>query len=276
MIPESWNEPLAIEFVAAFLIWIVSSLLNLSRGWFDTWHPLRRRWLLIAFAMLVFLLNLIAFSFWDHGIIFFAVTFTAFCWVLWNELQRFWRVGLVGIDRKLKLDRDYARALRLCNNSLDFLGIGASKLVAHQTEFEEAIARCHRSNRPIKFLLSDPDSIELQDAARSAGTGLTDYQQRVRTSLRTLALLKQNRARNIEVRFYSRVPLFRLMFIDDSLCFASHYVLGEGDGSQLPQLNVLRLENARDVHTLYYPLRKYFDDLWDTSDPWDFTSKLDL
>jgi hypothetical protein len=274
MISDAWKESLAIEFVAAFLIWLTCLLLNLSRGWFDTWHPLRRRWLLIGFSMMVFLLNLLA-LYSEHGLIFFALTFPAFCWVIWNELQRFWRVGLVAIDRKLRVDRDYARALRLCNNSLDFLGIGASKLTSQQLEFEKAIARCHRSNRAIKFLLSDPDSVELQDAARQAGTGLSDYQQKVRTSLRALAVLKKDRARNIEVRFYSRVPHFRLMFVDDYLCLASHYVLGEGDGSQLPQLNVMRLESARDVDTLYYPLRKYFDDLWNVSEAWDFTSKME-
>ena len=60
------------------------------------------------------------------------------------------------------------------------------------------------------------------------------------------------------------------MFIDDWLCLASHYVFGEGDGSEFPQLHVRRSAMERDVNSLYYPFEQYFDELWANAETWDF------
>ena len=87
--------------------------------------------------------------------------------------------------------------------------------------------------------------------------------------------LKFEQARHIEVRFYSQVPLFRLMFINNKLCIASHYIVGEGDGSRIPQLHVVhRTPLSREVESLYFTLRKYFEQLWKESTPWDFEQYL--
>ena len=157
---------------------------------------------------------------------------------MWKELNQFWQLGLVGAGRKIAAGLDYKQSLSLCSNSLGFLGIGASKLTREWKEFEGAIDRCHRPNRPIRLLLCDPGNEELIRMVRQAGRGPDEYQNTVKDSLRKIATLRIQREKNIKVRFYKELPLFRLMFIDDSLCLASHYVFGEGDGSQLPQLHV--------------------------------------
>src|SRR5207249_2998478 len=138
-----------------------------------------------------------------------------FGWFLYRELNQFWRIGLVGADPEVKCGIDYARALGLCSNSLDFLGIGASKLTEKKPAFENAISRCDRSDKPIRFLLSSPENARLQRIARSAGQDPTAYQKRVRDSLREIADLRTRREKNIRVRFYKEIPAFRLMFIDD-------------------------------------------------------------
>jgi hypothetical protein len=91
--------------------------------------------------------------------------------------------------------------------------------------FRAAIGRCQRADRPVRFLLCRPDHEMLQQMAQSADQDKTSYQKRVGNSLRSIAALHNDRAWNIQVRFYQELPTFRLMFIDDVLCLASHYVL---------------------------------------------------
>jgi hypothetical protein len=204
---------------------------------------------------------------------FFIVSSLFIAGVIWVELFQFWRIGLVGADKSMEKGLGFKQSLDLCTNSLDFLGISGSKLTSERPAFENAIARCNRDTRPIRLLLCNPGNHKLVEIARQAGKPDEEYQYTVRRSLQMIADLKLKRHRNIEVRFYENLPLFRLMFIDDSLCLASHYVFGEGDGAQLPQLHVRKPAPAsyqRDVETLYHPFRKYFDELWEQAKPWDF------
>jgi hypothetical protein len=119
--------------------------------------------------------------------------------------------------------------------------------------------------------LCPPDHPALLDVARRAGRPEAEYQATVKKSLSELSLLKKEQKFNIEVRFYSDLPLFRLMFINDNICLASHYILGEGDGSQLPQLHILKKPiGKRDIDSIYYPLNRYFKKMWDEGTIWDF------
>lgn len=210
----------------------------------------------------------------EYSYVFLLVSTLLSAWVLFQEVNQFWRIGLVGADAEIRKGIEYSKALGLCSNSIEFLGIGASKLTEPNQPFEKAIDRCNSPTRPIRFLLSSPDSIGLQNIARNAGVDETSYQERVRRSLRVIAGLRKDRAMNIEVRFYGEFPAFRLMFIDDEICLASHYVLGKGDGSQLPQLQIIKRSASRDISSLYYGFRSYFDNIWQESEAWDFKKYL--
>lgn len=48
--------------------------------------------------------------------------------MLWAELRQFWDVGLIGADRTIKGGLNYARSLKMCKNSLSFLGVGQENL----------------------------------------------------------------------------------------------------------------------------------------------------
>jgi hypothetical protein len=188
----------------------------------------------------------------------------------WWQLQQFWEIGLIGADREISGGINYYRSLNMCKNSLSFLGVGARKLTS-EPNFEDTIRRYNRPTRPIRFLLSKPDNKLLRKAAQNASEAPDEYENRVRESLRVIANLKNRRQWNIEVRFYEgSLPLFRLMFIDDWLCLASHYVFGEGDGADWPQLHIRRSATDRDVKSLYHPFQQYFDQLWQTGEVWDF------
>jgi hypothetical protein len=189
--------------------------------------------------------------------------------LFYMQLNQFWKVGIRGVDQNIGKGIDYKSALRLCKNELKFLGIGASKLTKEH-EFIDALSRCV-SDKPIKFLLLNPDDTRLVKAAKRFNRPFEEYKKNVITSLRKISEIKRDRDFNIEVRFYSTEPFFRLMFIDSSLCLFSYYELGKGDGSQLPQLHIVKAdERKQKAESLYYPLEKYFDELWEDSIEWDF------
>src|ERR1035441_2312060 len=222
-----------------------------------------RAYILAAAGLCWLLLNTAyAYFFPSRSALFILLSCAAAAWVMRSELRQFWGIGLVGADAQIRSGIDFAKALHLVSNSMDFLGVGAAKLTS-EPAFEEAISRCQRPGKPVRFLLCRPDDEALAGIAQSADHDPHSYQRKVRTSLNVIAKLKKSRAWNIEVRFYPEFPIFRLMFIDDSLCLASHYVLGKGVDTELPQLHIVRLRGSRDVDSLYYAFSSYFERLWE-------------
>jgi hypothetical protein len=193
-------------------------------------------------------------------------------WFLWQDINRFFSVGLFGADKNIKDGLDYMHSLRLCHNRLSFLGIGASKLTASD-EFENALARCS-ADHPARFLLSEPTSDNLTQAAKRANRPVEEYKHIVVQSLKRIAQLKCERDFNIEVRFYTDNPIFRLMFIDDSLCLMSYNIFGKGDGSDFPQLHLINIVGRQKEKSFYYPLQKYFEQQWNKGYEWNFQSYL--
>jgi hypothetical protein len=196
----------------------------------------------------------------------------------WREFDQFWKIGIRGADQSIKTGVDYNKALQMCRNSLVFLGTGAAKL-SKSDEFEEALIRC-RQDRPIKLLLTKPTDNNLASAAQRAGKANDEYKLTVLTSLEKIAQIRERRKINIQVRFYPEnpeyQPIFRLMFIDDSICLVSYNIFGDGNGSQLPQLHITRAPELKRVSTsFYYPFELYFNWLWNLSEDWDFKSYID-
>ncbi len=207
----------------------------------------------------------------------FASTSIPLLLFFWREVDQFWRVGLIGADEEIGRGIDYRRALQLTTHEFAFLGTGASKLTEYREEFEEALHRCTQ-RQPIRFLLMQPTDDNLTQAAKRADRPEQAYRRRVLRSLRTISELKRARGFPIEVRFYPEAPksVFRLMFIGNSLCLMSYNVFGEGDGSQLPQLHLVRAPESRPIgSSFYHALELYFEELWGVSTPWDFVSHLD-
>jgi len=50
--------------------------------------------------------------------------------------------------------------------------------------------------------------------------------------------------------------------------------MGEWDGSQLPQLHLATRQGEREVDSFYHVFARYFKDLWDNSEEWDFNKYL--
>jgi hypothetical protein len=243
----------------------------------DRQGPAYRKLILLALIFIWVLLDVFFYR-TLHGTAFLFASILSFAIAaafIWRELNQFWAIGLIGADEQIAKGIDFRHSLNMCSNSIWFLGIGANKLTRETEPFEGAMQRCHRSHTPIRFLLCNPNNPELQSIAKQAGRDPEEYQRTVKESLRVIAKQKHERSRNVEVRFYDQLPLFRLMFIDGWFCLASHYVFGEGDGSQWPQLHVRKIESQRDVGSLYEPFRRYYEELWAKANEWDFVSYLD-
>lgn len=177
--------------------------------------------------------------------------------------------GIYKIDRKMKDGITPDKSLSLCKNNIKFLGIAANKLV-NSPEFEKAIKRCNRPGKSIKLLLSSPDNAILKHAASRAGRDANEYKNKVEYTLNKIKKLKQEHGYNIEIRLYdsekeSGPPSFRLFFIDETSVLVSYYIFGEGEGLQMPQVQIFKPKSKRDVENFYYAFDHYFNSLWEIS-----------
>jgi hypothetical protein len=51
-------------------------------------------------------------------------------------------------------------------------------------------------------------------------------------------------------------------------------LLGKGDGSSLPQLQIVKSKHSLDTTSLYYGFGTYFQAIWDDSESWNFKDYL--
>jgi hypothetical protein len=179
-------------------------------------------------------------------------------------------VGIKRVDRTMEQGINPNKALKLCKNNFRFLGIAANKLV-NSEEFEKALKRCGRGAEGIKFLLLSSESRTLQFAASRAKKATEEYQDMVRHTLEHLRKYKEEDGYNIQVRLYRSEkdedpPIFRLFFIDNQSVLISYYVLGEGSGLQMPQIQLMKNTGGKQSKTFYYAFDHYFNYLWDRSE----------
>jgi hypothetical protein len=224
--------------------------------------------LIIAFTISLIIICKASLQFyWLISIVIIFICLVLF--LVFTQVGQAWRVGIIGADYSVQKGINYTNALGMCRDNLRFMGIGASKLVA-EPGFANCLVRCTHET-PIQLLLFNPSSSLLVDAARRADHDRDKFKERVLSSLKEISLLKQQRALNMEVRFYDHAPLFRLMFIDGTFCLLSYYVMGEGDGSQLPQVHLLKRPfMSRSVNSLYFAFEALYNREWTESTPWDF------
>lgn len=267
---QTGPSSLALNLLAAFLyggvVWLGKYVfVNHARR-----NPLYRKTRFLVLMLLWAAINLL---WWIAQLpspwLTLLLTSAVLAMVVFSELNQFWRIGLVGADRHVASGIDYASALKMSKHSFAFLGIGAAKLTQNQKDFRDAIDRCNRAT-PVRLLLSRPDEEELERFAQMAGKAKDSYQATVRESLRFIAMLKNTEKKNIQVRFYRRVPAFRLMFVDEASCLMSYYVMGKGDGSNLPQLHIIKSPGSQDIDSLYFGFNEYFEKMWNDSTDWDF------
>ncbi len=181
--------------------------------------------------------------------------------------------GIINVNSSLEKGISPEKSLSLCKNNIRFLGIAANKLI-NCSEFEDAIKRCNRAGESIKFLLSSPDNPILRHMAGRANKEENEFKHMIIATLRRLQAMKEKNGYNMEVRLYesdgdSGPPSFRLLFIDNESALVSYYVMGDGNGLQVPQLQIKKPNGGSDVKNFYFPFDHYFNSLWESSEKLD-------
>jgi hypothetical protein len=162
----------------------------------------------------------------------------------------------------------FEESLQLARSSLDFLGIGGHKLTEKTEAFEAAMRRCAVGGKTVRLLLSHPDNPLLETLATRNDTVKGRYSRNVKDSLKRIARLKADASLNIEVRFYPHqkdkdLQIFRLMFIDNSVCLWSWTVWDQLMGRDNPQVIVLNRAKGGPERSAYHAFQDYFNRLWD-------------
>ena len=210
-------ENFGVSLAAGILLLGLDALLKWAHSKL-TLKPAGRVWRVVAIGLFWILINTAYAYFFARGATLIILLSSLFIgWIVQSELRQFWRIGLVGADHQIQAGINFRRALGMASSSMDFLGIGAAKLTDEKVEFEAAVGRCQRPERPVRFLLCRPDNAKLIEMAQSADREHGLYQKKVLDSLRTIADLRIKRAWNVRVKFYTEIPTFRLMFIDVSV-----------------------------------------------------------
>lgn len=266
-LPEFLRDRGFAFFDAAIYALVMAALIYLgrrfSRANFLVKYSLRAR-LMSAISVLAMLcLAGVLLSF--NPVVLLCFAFLAFALLVFWVLKDLSRVGITNAFETTKQGVSAADSLRLVKSELDFLGIGAKKLV-DSSEFDAMVRRCQSAGGGLRFLLSNPDNPALEEMARRNGRHDLAYRSRVRESIREIINRANTAGANFEVRLYNldqeiALPHFRLMFIDKKICIFSQLFWSPSEGLDNPQLVLLRNKNSAGS-SLYQGYREYFDALW--------------
>lgn len=189
---------------------------------------------------------------------------------------KFARVGLHAAQLSVAQGTGYREALDLYRDSFSFLGTGAFKLTSEKN-FEVTLRRCNADNqKPVRFLLSNPENPLIAEAEKKAGVAPGTYKQNVVRSLRNLKRLRDEENARFEVRFYRAetdrdFENFRIMLIDDDIMLLSYNVYGRDEaGRSTAQIVSFKSAMTSSTDNFYFAFQGYFERLWQSSPAWDY------
>lgn len=257
-------DAVAFALVMGLLFYVIK---RLSKAKFLVKYSLRAR-LMSAISLLAILCvvgTLLSFN----AIVLLCFAFLAFALIVFWVLKDLSNVGITNAFETTQQGISAADSLKLVKREIDFLGIGAKKLV-DSSEFDATIRRCQSSGGRLRFLLSSPDNPALEDMALRNGRHDLAYRSRVKESIREIFNRASMAGVEFEVRLYKldqeiALPHFRLMFIDNTLCIFSQLFWSANEGLDNPQLILLRNKNIAGS-SLYQGYRDYFEVLWNLDD----------
>lgn len=196
-----------------------------------------------------------------------------------RELSVFWSIGFNFVSRSVS-ETTYRDGFDQVTNRFAMIGTNAYNF-CDLPEFEKMVKRVRDSGGSARMLLAHPDSLGLKEAAFSRGLSETLYQEQGRYALGKLETLRRSLGVPLEIRLYEAecmadLPIFRIMFLNDSEAVAAVAVYGLPDhGKSLPQLYARRMESKEDCHRcMYSVLTRYFEGFWSRSDPIDGAGRI--
>ena len=128
------------------------------------------------------------------------------------------------------------------------------------------MVRCASGGRAVRMLLSPPNHPLLETLARRNSVDPGQYSKNVRESSGRIAKVKMERVLDIQVRFYplqedKDLQIFRLMFLNNSICLWSWTVWVPHIGADNPQVVLLNRDRNNQA-SAYNAFHDYFERLW--------------
>lgn len=182
-------------------------------------------------------------------------------------------LGIVGTTEKLSQSKfEPIECMKLARRSISFMGIVGSKWVSEGVvldEFKRFLQRVQGRGGHVKFLMINPNG--------DGFAQLKDFRQGAikADSLKCFKALEKQFS-CLEVRLYSHLPCFRLVFIDNELVAVSRYKYNKEGyfqskyGWEAPHLVI----ESKSCWSFYDPFEAYFHQSWTNAKPLsDFFAK---
>ena len=173
-------------------------------------------------------------------------------------------LGIIGGTRGIEEKYSPIDCIKQVKKTLGFLGILGSKWVDNDVidEMRGFLSRVNHSRGKVEFLLISPLCDDFKNLYKDGKiSGRTESLRHFKELMTEFDCL--------DVRLYSQLPCFRLIFIDSSIVAVSKYRIDRGNdkedrsGWTVPHL-VIQSESR---HSMYYSFEGYFDDIWGRSAP---------
>lgn len=147
--------------------------------------------------------------------------------------------------------------LQTPSKSFRFLGVSA-EFVVNSDIFKKVVKKkITQEDCRFEFLLLSPNATTaLRQHAASEGVPEGELRDRIKLFSTVLQVFGSNCRNNIDAFFYEELPIFRLVFVDDDICYVSYYGAKGKKGIDTPQL-MLRKTND----SLYNAFSNYYTEL---------------
>ncbi|TXH77225.1 MAG: hypothetical protein E6Q88_01780 [Lysobacteraceae bacterium] len=297
--PEDWAVPITQNLYASLFFLIIQTALLVVLRWLDRYLRNKNQKLVLYKDFFGFLgvslfpalclysvtkdnkvsgLGVVIVILSFVPLMFYALRF-AYSWLALVSFAKKANVlGIHGVTLKPGM-ADYRKILESAAKEFMMMGVGADKLTRDVDVFRGVVNRCGSAHQPVRLLLIHPDAEWVADTAQRRGLAKNEFRGRITASLARIKLIKSNYAGNVEVRFYTQKPIFRLIFLNGKSCLFGQYTetaakFGENeyDNFSNPNIEISASENRAHDLELYGAMKDYFEQMWRSCEgnSWDF------
>jgi hypothetical protein len=212
---------------------------------------------LLAGILLYFLLPILQKNLFALGVTIGTTAVTFACIFLTRRYRRFRHFGIARMLPSVNEGKgSTASILKSVEVSFAFMGIAARRWINTEPVIDRLVKEICNPNRPVRFLLLDPDSQEAVRQSKVLNGNDRDVPDSIRRSLNTFKSWRANGC-NIEVKLYNFLPVFRIAMVDDDTAYVGFYRGGMAR-TDSPQL-VLDHEGHP---SFFQPFKDYFEMNW--------------
>lgn len=144
------------------------------------------------------------------------------------------------------------------NGDFYFLGISAKRIINNLEIQNKLIQIARKNNHSVKFLLLNPKSTFISEAAARENTSKEIWQSEITSVVAKIKELKEKHSLNIEVKYYSFMPIWRLVMMNGNLMYLTYFT-DNREGIESP---LIELVDEADGDNIYRAYRDMFYGIW--------------